>query len=320
MIVRHVVEALDERLQPLARVDAVFVAGLVAGLAGGHQVAGGDLGAALARGSHLRAALDAGGFDGLGVEVGDVAGLVVQDLELEARGTRDDLADGVEVLFGGARHLDDQVTLGLATDHRRLPQAHGVDAVADGALGLLDRLLAHVLQSILTHGQVELEPLGAGAAQVGEVVAEPLVVEEVPVLLVLELDPDAAAADPLHRDALLHLGDLLAGGGVDIVVVEDADEHADLAHHLLGVAVTPIADVLVDLDLVAQAQAALDVEAGVDAAGEDVANPLRRGHCDLFSLFGEAVEAGPEREPCGRDGENDDRETEIPGTIHRWVA
>ena len=155
-------EALDEGLQPLARVDALLV-GLVARLAGGDQVLGRDLRPGLAGGGRLGLALDAGGVELLLRDLTDVAVLVVEDLELEASGPGDDLPDAVEGLFGRAGHLDDEVTLGLPTDHRGLSEAHGVDTVADRPHRLLDRGLPQLLQAILPHGEVHGEPVGARA-------------------------------------------------------------------------------------------------------------------------------------------------------------
>ena len=208
----------------------------------------------------------------------------------------------------------------LAADDGRLPEAVGVDAVGDRAHGLLDRGLPELFEAILPHRHVDDQAVGRGAAQVVEVIAEPLVVEAIPVRLVGEGDANASAPDALDGHALLHLGELVAAGRVDVVVIQDAEQHAELTDHLLRIAVATVANVFVDLDLVHQAEAALDVQTGVDATGEDVPNPLR-GRCgEVFAVVGEAVEARPEREPSGRDSEEDDRETEIPGTIHRRVA
>ena len=68
--------------------------------------------------------------------------VVVDHLELEARGLADDVLDLVERLLVLAGDLDDDVL--VARRDARLAEAELVDALVDGVLGLADGLVADV--------------------------------------------------------------------------------------------------------------------------------------------------------------------------------
>jgi hypothetical protein len=252
-------ERLDVGDQPLARA-----------LAARDQEPGAHLRIVRAGGHDLRSLLDA--LRDVGQLV-DEPGLVIDDLELQARRLADDVADLLERRLIGAGDLDDDV--GALCRDGRLAQAERVDAVTDGLARLLHGGLADLVEEV--GADVELH--GAAAAlHLAEiaVTSDELVVELGRLGRVLEGEHDPALTDVLDRHALVGRRDLLARRRV--VLGDQAEQLSDLALQLIGAQVAAIANRLLDLDLVHQPQTALDVETRGDAALEELRHRRRYRH------------------------------------------
>jgi hypothetical protein len=122
----------------------------------------------------------------------------------------------------------------------------------------------------------------------------------------LERHPEAVSLDAGDAHVLTRLFDLLGR-----VLVFGADLHAlaEALEHLLGPEISTVLDRLLHLDLVHQAEAALDVEAERDAALEGVRHPLRR-------RVAGALEARPEDEARVDHEPQHEHKAEVPTPVH----
>src|SRR5690606_11104338 len=102
------------------------------------------------------------------------------------------------------------------------------------------------------------------------------------------------------------------GEAARLVFGVDAREHARGDEEILRASAALLLEVCLELDLVAEPQAALDFEARADPPGEGLTHPIRRGDPTLI------VQRRPEaQKPEGRR-DDDHREPQIPTLVHAW--